>query len=462
MSNDLKDLKNLKIKTRFAPSPTGLMHFGNVRTALFNYLYAAQNQGIFLLRVEDTDEQRSSEEHTQALLEDLRWLSLDWQEGPLFQSQRGNFYEKYAQELLQSGQAYKCFCSEELLKVTRKIQLSQGKPPRYPGTCRHLSAADIQAKEAAGEKPVLRFVVSDQAEIKFVDLVKGPQSFLGKDIGDFVIVRGDGSASFMFANIIDDALMGVTHALRGEDHLTNTPRQILLAQALKLQAPEYGHFPLILGPDHSLLSKRNGSRSIRELREEGFLPLGLLNYLAGFGHHYTEQRFRDLSALVQDFKLECLSTSPAHYDPAQLNFWQKEAAHGLNLEETRAWLKLEPQEDAFLHLVKPNVVLPRDLDFWKAVFEPQVLDYSTEAMAVFKAAGPEFFKAAMALLESRFEYPHLIQALAEQTQKKGKGLFMPLRLAWTGLEYGPELAGILNLLGPDKAILRLKAGALLC
>jgi len=207
------------------------MHFGNLRTALFNYLYARHYNGSFLLRIEDTDMARSEAQYTDAILTDLRWLGLEWQEGPYHQSERQAIYNDYYEALEKKGRVYPCFCTEEQLAITRKVQLASGKPPRYSGTCRHLSQEAILAKRASGLSFTLRFEVSNDAVVEFEDLVKGPQRFETEHIGDFIIRRNDGTASFMFCNALDDALLGVTHALRGDDHLTNTPRQILILQA---------------------------------------------------------------------------------------------------------------------------------------------------------------------------------------------------------------------------------------
>lgn len=259
------------MKTRFAPSPTGYLTIGNIRTALFCALLAKHENGVFLLRIEDTDKLRSGQEFAEQLEFDLHWLGLDWQEGPqvggqsepYFQSQRQAIYDTYFQKLTDQNQVYPCFCSDEELAISRKIQLSSGQPPRYEGTCRNLTQEQINKKLAEGLKPTLRFRVPENQIIEFTDFVRGPQKFLSHEIGDFIIRRGDGSAAFFFCNAIDDSLMEITHVLRGEDHLTNTPRQLMLLQALKLAQPQYGHLALIVGPDGTPLSKRHGSRSIK-------------------------------------------------------------------------------------------------------------------------------------------------------------------------------------------------------
>ena len=298
-------------KTRFCPSPTGLMHLGNTRTALFNALLAKKNRGDFLLRIEDTDTARSKKSYENILMEDMLWLGLAWQDGPYFQSERQSIYNKYCDDLIEKNLAYPCFCSDEELKKNREKQLSQGKPPRYSGTCAFLSKDEVSERISKGLKPVIRFRVLKDKKISFSDLIKGEQVFSSNDIGDFIIKRTDGISSFIFCNAIDDALMNVTHAFRGEDHLTNTARQIMIFEALNLKQPKYGHIPLIMGKDSAPLSKRNGSRNLRELRDEGFLDTAILNYLARLGHHFEKTQFMTLDQLAQEFSLDSITLSPS-------------------------------------------------------------------------------------------------------------------------------------------------------
>ena len=265
-------MKKIHLKTRFCPSPTGFLHLGNMRTALFNALFAKNQQGTFLLRIEDTDKTRSEERYTDALCADLKWLGLQWNEGPgcdsaagpYWQSQRQTVYDTYYQQLEAGNWVYPCFCTEQQLALARKLHISSGKPPRYTGICRNLTPEMVQEKCAQGLKPTLRFRVPLDQETVFHDLVRGDQRCNHHDMGDFIIRRADGTPPFMYCNAIDDALMGVTHALRGEDHLTNTPRQIMILKALNLPIPTYGHISLIVGADGTPLSKRNGSRASYE------------------------------------------------------------------------------------------------------------------------------------------------------------------------------------------------------
>lgn len=462
-------LKNLK--TRFAPSPTGLMHFGNLRTALFNALLAGHHQGNFLLRIEDTDKDRSEDVYREAIQDDLNWLGLTWQEGPFFQSKRQAIYDEKYSELEQKGLVYPCFCSEEQLELTRKIQMASGQPPRYPGTCRNLTPEEVQARKDKGQLFTLRFKVPKGEIIEFQDQIKGPQRFEADHIGDFIIRRGDGSASFMFCNAIDDSIMGVSHALRGDDHLTNSPRQILILKALGLPIPNYGHFPTILGPDSRPLSKRNGSRSIQELKEEGYLPLAILNYLTRLGHHIPnpELGLLDLAGLAAEFKLENISKSAAHYDVHQLDFWQKEAMMKATPEQCTVLLlpyiqKIVPEDkiSAFVQTIQANILKPKEAEFWAEMIFSDAEDtgFSSEILPVLKEAGQNFFLLASELLkDENITYKSLVEALVQKTGKKGKAIFFPLRAALTTVLHGPELARILELIGSKKAIHRLLRAA---
>lgn len=460
------------MKTRFCPSPTGFIHLGNARTALFNYLYAHAQGGHFLLRIEDTDRERFKPEYDQALQTDLQWLDLYWDEGPnkegdspYYQSERQAIYDDYYQRLETAGFAYPCFCSEEQLALARKMQRSSGQAPRYSGKCRSLTEEDIAKKLADGVKPTLRFRVEDNCDVVFTDLVRGEQHFRTNDIGDFIIRRANGMASFMFCNAIDDALMGVTHAMRGEDHLTNTPRQILILQALGLMAPIYGHIALIVGLDGSPLSKRHGSRSILELRQSGFLPIALNNYMARLGHYYPNEEFMSLAQLAAEFKIASLSKSPAKFNLQQLHYWQKEAVMRLSMDEFWKWVGEAftdavpfDQKPLFVETIRPNVLFPEDVGFWVSIcFQHQALLISEEDRQILVAAGNTYLETA---LEAYRQYGHNYQAiidhLKEKLQIKGKALFQPLRIALTGQLHGPELAKLLLLMEASLVTQRLK------
>ena len=466
-------MSNNPVKTRFAPSPTGEIHLGNVRTALFNVLLARKTGGVFLLRIEDTDQERSRDAYRLQLQHDLRWLGLDWQEGPevggqhgpYLQSQRHAIYDRYYQQLIDAGLAYPCFCADQALKLVRKRQLAAGQPPRYPGTCARLSAEEAEAKRAHGIEPTLRFRVPRGETIEFEDLVRGRQAYRSDDIGDFIIRRSDGTPAFFFTNAVDDALMGVTHVLRGEDHITNTPRQLLLLQALGLPAPTYGHISLIVGPHGGPLSKREGSASVRGLREAGFLPMAINNHLARIGHTYGEDDLMSLDALAAAFETGRLGKAAARHDETQLRHRQQQAVAALDdqamldwLERTNAGLDRVPEDErlSFLRAVRDNIVLPQDARCWVAAVYDEELEMTPEAQEVTAAAGPAFFRAAVeALPDTAVDFRAYARAVGQAAGVKGKGLFMPLRAALTGEVHGPEMSQLFPLIGIERARARL-------
>lgn len=460
-------------KTRFAPSPTGEIHLGNVRTALFNVLLARKTGGSFLLRIEDTDQARSHEDHRLALQADLRWLGLDWQEGPeaggahgpYLQSERHAIYDRYYHQLIDAGLAYPCFCSDVALKQVRKRQLAAGQPPRYPGTCTRLTPKEAAAKLAQGIQPTLRFQVPKGRVIEFDDLVRGRQSYRSDDIGDFIIRRSDGTPAFFFTNAIDDALMEVTHVLRGEDHITNTPRQLLLLEALGLPAPVYGHIALIVGPNGGPLSKREGSASVRGLREAGYLPLAINNHLARIGHTYDSDAFMSMDELAANFDVARLGRAAARHDATQLRHRQQQAVAALDDEAMLDWLLQSDaglerlpagERPAFLQAVRDNVTLPADARRWVCVVCDDELAPSTEACEVIeRAAGGLFAAAIEALPERADDFRAYARAVGEAAGVKGKELFMPLRAALTGEVHGPEMSQLFPLIGVERARARL-------
>lgn len=468
---------NMNAKTRFCPSPTGFLHLGNARTALFNALLAKQKNGIFLLRIEDTDVARSKEEYIDALEKDLLWLGLDWQEGPhhdlnngpYFQSQRQAIYDHYYHQLEEQGKAYPCFCSEEELAIMRKVQRASGKPPRYAGTCFKLTKEKVQENLEKGLKPTLRFHVPNDRIIEFVDAVRGPQKFSGNDIGDFIIRRADGTSPFMFCNAIDDAKMGVTYALRGEDHLTNTPRQVMILEALNLPIPTYGHISLIVGPDGSPLSKRHGSRSIQELRQTGFFREAVNNYMARLGHYYEDDTYMNLNELAEKFELDKLGRSPARFDYQQLLRWQQEAISRKSDDQLWEWMhdtthKLVPdaKRNDFITLIKSNILFPQDAEKYATIFFSGIPkeNMDEEQKKILEDAGPNFFQTAIAgIQEEGRDFKTVSQYLQNKLQVKGKGLFQPLRIALTGEVHGPEMAGIFKILSKEEIISRLTFAA---
>lgn len=463
--------------TRFAPSPTGRLHIGNARTALFNGLLARRAGGEMILRLEDTDRERSRAGFEAGIFEELHWLGLDWRQGPdtggpsapYRQSERQAVYEAYYRQLEDADLVYPCFCSQEALKLMRKTQLAAGKPPRYAGTCAALSRDEAASRYAAGGTATLRFRVPDDETVSFDDIVRGEQRFATADIGDFVIRRADGTPSFFFSNAVDDALMGVTHALRGEDHLANTPRQILLLRALHLSPPRYGHFPLVLDVDGGPLSKRLGSLGLADLRAQGYLPLALANYLARLGHGYAEEKFRSMDELAADFDVNRFGRAPAKYDPDQLRHWQKEAMLRLDDDAFEAWLLVHAgplfaaldgeARRGFTLAVRDNVALPPDAKRLAETLLGDDVGHDAAAVAVIRDAGAAFFRDAGALLADAGDFGEFSKAVSRKTGSKGKALFMPLRAALSGETHGPEMARIWHLLGKDRIRARLERAA---
>ncbi|HEY1992329.1 MAG TPA: glutamate--tRNA ligase [Gammaproteobacteria bacterium] len=456
-------------RTRFAPSPTGEIHVGNARTALFSALLAKRDGGAFILRVEDTDASRSERSHEESMRADLVWLGVHWQEGPdvggphgpYRQSERVPAYDLHLRQLADKGLVYPCFCTALELEVSRKAQLAAGRPPRYAGTCAKLGKEDIEARMARGLRPALRFRVPERGETVFMDLVRGRQAFAHQDIGDFIVRRADGSPAFFFSNAVDDALMGVTHVLRGEDHLANTPRQLLILAALGLPVPQYAHLSLIVGQGGAPLSKREGGGSLRELRAEGLLPEALLNYLARLGHAFGDNALLDFAALAKGFDVSHLGHSPAHFDHTQLEHWQGEAvrhADGRQLwhwmsgvEPALATLVPEAQRDAFVEAVRGNVTRPRQAAEWAAVVYADLPMVTGEARAALASADLPFFEAlAGALREGAPEFKPFAKTVAAATGRSGKALYQPLRAALTGRLDGPEMERLWKLMDKQR------------
>ena len=463
----MSSINQTPVVTRFAPSPTGSLHLGNARTALFSHLWARKTGGKFILRIEDTDSERSQARFRDQLMADMRWLGLDWDEGPdiggpagpYSQAERGEFYRDLYAQLTARDLAYPCYCSAEDLELSRKLQRMSGKPPRYAGTCRGLTAEQRAEREGRGLRAALRFAVPGDRTIEFTDAVHGPQHFASNDIGDFIICREDGTPAFFFCNAVDDSAMGVTQVLRGDDHLANTPRQIMLLDALGMRCPAYGHIGLLVGEDGAPLSKRHGSASADEFRERGFLSVAVLNHLFRLGHASDMDGWLPAAEMPAHFRPEHLGRAPARFEESQLMHWQKESLARMSAADVRAWLGAEDSME-FIELVRHNVVLPQDAIAWRAVVRGELPPLGADEQRVVAAAGAEFFAAAaLAYDQSNGDLKLLTKILKERTGRKGAELFMPLRVALTGRAHGPELAPLLMLMSPQTVRQRLQSHA---
>ncbi|MCD5401359.1 glutamate--tRNA ligase, partial [candidate division NPL-UPA2 bacterium] len=340
----------MQVRVRFAPSPTGYLHIGGARTALFNYLFARHEGGSFVLRIEDTDQARSTKEAVGNILDSLRWLGLDWDEGPdkggdlgpYYQMQRLELYKNYANELLKKERAYFCYCSPEELAERKKEALRKGRPPRYEGRCWNLSSAERAEKEQVVREKTIRFRTPDEGVTEVQDLIRGKVRFENALLDDFVIVKSNGTPTFIFANVVDDHLMKITHVIRGDEHLSNTPRQILLYEALDFSLPFFGHLSMILGSDRKKLSKRTGAVSLNWYRQRGYLPQALVNYLSllGWGTFESQELFSSREEIIRKFSLKAVSKNPAIFDIQKLDWINGQYIKELEVEE-------------LTHLVKP-------------------------------------------------------------------------------------------------------------
>lgn len=460
------------VATRFAPSPTGRLHLGNARTALFSWLLAQRLGGRFLLRIEDTDTERAVAGAEAAVLEDLRWLGLGWDGDPVHQSARAARHAELLDRLESAGQAYPCFCTETELEVARRTAIAAGKAPRYGGTCAALTAAEVATRRAAGKLSSLRFRLDPAMRTSFQDLVHGLHQEPVDSMGDFVIRRSDGVPTFLFANAVDDAEMGVTHVLRGDDHLSNTPRQLALLRtlaeigAIPDHGPSYGHLPMVLGGDGKPLSKRDGASTVHDLREAGWLPLAVVNHLARLGHSGYPEALLTLDELARGFLESHLGRSPARFDLAQLEHWQRLAIAALEPDAFLRWCALEaspvPAADraAFAAAVRGNVLLPRDAQHWAMSLygDPDGAGApSAEARPVIEEARGAFFTAALVALDGAGpDYPAFTKALGAATGRKGRALHSPVRAAVTGRLDGPELVALFPLLGRERLAARFR------
>lgn len=460
------------MRLRFAPSPTGYLHVGNARTALFNWLLARGSGGALILRIEDTDAERSSAASEQAIANDLRWLGLDWDEGPdaggsygpYRQSERGPLYQSYARKLVDQEQAYYCFCSREQLDADRQRAVAAGSPAGYPGTCRRLGRSEAGARIARGERPAIRFRVPEHREVAFTDAVRGEVRFHTAIIGDPVLLRADGTPAYNFAVVVDDALMEVTHVIRGEDHLSNTPRQILIYESLGWRPPLFVHLPLVLGPDHTPLSKRHGSTSVAEFRSRGYLPEALVNYLALVGWSPGGgQELLPLDELARRFSLDTVGQSAAVFDEDKLAWVNRhylrqaapERLAALSVPHFRAaGIAIVPTAASLAFLAAAMPIASSSVDRLDQVparlavifsFDPASALTDPVIAREMRAKGAR--EVVRALADDLASAPRLdreaFRAAAgrvrARTGQKGRALFHPIRLALTGCSEGPEL-----------------------
>ncbi|AVD54767.1 MULTISPECIES: glutamate--tRNA ligase [Heyndrickxia] len=479
-----------EIRVRYAPSPTGFLHIGNARTALFNYLFARSKGGKFIIRIEDTDQKRNVEGGVESQLKYLKWLGIDWDEsidvggeyGPYRQSERLDIYKKYYEDLLDRGLAYKCYCTEEELEAEREAQLARGEMPRYSGKCRHLTEEDRKRLEAEGRKPSLRFHVPEGKVYTFNDIVKGEVSFESDGIGDFVIVKKDGMPTYNFAVTIDDHLMKISHVLRGDDHISNTPKQLMIYEAFGFEPPVFGHMTLIVNEHRKKLSKRDGSiiQFIEQYAELGYLPEALFNFIAMLGWSPKgEEEIFSREEFIQIFDPERLSKSPALFDRQKLAWMNNQYMKKLDLDKV--------VELALPHLVKAGLVpenrTPEEeqwvrklislyqeqmsygaeiVELSKPLFFTDEITYDEEAKEILSGEHvPEVLRAFLEELDriepfEAGEIKKAIKAVQKATGQKGKKLFMPIRVAVSGQTHGPELQSLIELLGREKVKKRLE------
>lgn len=429
------------MKTRFAPSPTGLLHVGNARIALLNWLFAKKHNGQFLVRIEDTDQERSRKEYEEAILDDLSWF-LGWEGGFLRQSERFELYKRHVEELLVEGKAYLCFCLPEELEQRRRARLARGLPPLYDGRCRSLTAQEKQKLQAEGRRPSVRFRVS-LGEISYEDGVFGKLSFQGEKLGDFVIMRSDGRPTYNFACVIDDHYMGVTHVIRGEDHLSNTPRQILLYHAFGWNPPEFYHVPLLLGPDGKVLSKRHGPTSLREFRSMGILPKALANYLLSLGGTIGEEVLLSWEEMVDRFSLFGLSRGKPVFDMGRLLWFNRRHLQRAPLEELIRYLKepLEEWQKEAVRYLKDEVSTLSEL---QGILQSLSEDLPLRKESLRNLKAREILKLALIELEKdRYGW---LERVLEASGLKSRDVLPLFRTILMGRPNGPPLAKVLSFL----------------
>jgi len=468
------------VRVRFAPSPTGKLHLGSARTALFNWLFARGQDGAMVLRVEDTDPARSSRELEDSILDDLRWLGLDWDEGPdvggphapYRQSERGEIYREHARRLQDAGKAYPCYCTPEELEEGKQRALAEGHTPVYGGECRDLPPERRKAREAEGRLPALRFRVP-QGEVAFQDLLHGYVRFPPGVVGDFIIVRSDGSAGFNFSVVVDDATMGITHVMRGEDHLTNTARHMLLFDALGYPAPIYLHHSLLLGPDGAKMSKRHGATAVRDYREMGYLPQTIANYLALLSWSPPEgKEVLNLDELVHLFDIGDLSASPAVFDKPRLDWLNGKHMRSMPADELVETTKgfapgwaAHPLFPLMVESVLDNLNTLSELPVYLEPYgapQDDLEEHAAEwlrgevAAKVIEKAIDILGHSNVGDLKDADDVIGEIKQYYAEKDLKPKEVLMPLRVALTGRDKGPALHYLIAVFGEQECVGRLR------
>lgn len=483
-----------KLKVRFAPSPTGPFHIGGARSALFNWLVARHADGTFLVRIEDTDLKRSTKESEENIKDSLKWLGMNWDEGidvggphgPYRQTERLDLYKKEVQRLLDEGKAYYCYCSAEELEKSRKAQLDAGKTPIYDEHCRHLTEEEKARYEAEGRKPVVRLKVRKDGVFAFDDMVRGHVEFQAAGVGDFIIMKSDGIPVYNFAVVIDDAFMEVTHVIRAEEHLSNTPRQLAIYEALGYKPPKFGHISLILGEDHKKMSKRHGATSVTEYRNMGYLPEAVVNYLALLGWTPKgEQEIFTEEELIKQFSMKRVSSNDAVFDINKLNWINFQYMKKLDAdqlydlivpflvkagyvdaatsEEKKDWLK------KVIWFMKDHIYFAgQAAEELKFFFEdmPKITDEDVLAVMKEETSGKllKAFIEDLKALETfdQAEIKKCFNACMKAQGIKGKAAYEPTRIALTGVTQGPGMFEMMELFGREKTMDRLEAALAYC
>ena len=466
------------VRIRFAPSPTGHLHIGNARTAIMNWVFTKHSGGKFILRIEDTDVERSTRSSEQAIIKDLKWLGLDWDEGPeadgdygpYYQSKRLEFYRKYADELLKQGKAYECFCTAEELKKRREQRVKAGKSAIYDRRCLHLAQEEKEKLRKEGRKPSIRFYV-DEYISEFKDIIKGTIDFREEEFGDFILMRSDGMPMYNFSCVIDDHLMKITHVIRGDDHVSNTPRQIFIFRALGWKIPEFAHIPMIFGQDKTRLSKRHGATSVAQFREQGYVPDALVNFLSRLSwSSESGDEILSRERLIREFDFGRVSQSPAVFDQEKLDWMNGVYIRKMSEEEfyqaVRPFFQKSEYADQPEELLKRvAAILQEKVERLNQVvekahifFQDSVVPENEEAKAILDT--PEAQKVISKLLEELRKadefngqvFLNLLKNVQNSTGIKGKLLWMPVRVALTGQMHGPNLTDVVEILGKQKCI----------